>query len=294
MYEVEISLFREYLTLEKRASKNTVQAYIEDVGKFASFASKANFPSNLGRVTMSDIEAFIAHLYDASLNKRSQQRIISGIKAFFNFLVMSEIIEASPLRLISMPKSERPLPDVLSEEEIVRLLEGVDLSTPFGHRNRAILELMYSSGLRVSELANLKTSDILFDDQLIRITGKGDKTRIVPIGKTAIKFINFYLQEEAKHTSGKLFISRNGGSLTRAQIFNIVKQAAKVAEITKNISPHTLRHCFATHLLSNGANLRVIQELLGHESIATTEIYTHLEIEQLRKAVDLLPVKPSL
>lgn len=291
MTNSQLSLFKEYLLLEKKLSKNSVDAYCDDVAKFLDFVEKNNPDNDLTKISPQNVQAFLAKLYDMGLNRSSQQRIVSGVKSFFNFLVLTKKIETSPFRLISMPKSERPLPNVLSVEEVFAMLESVDLSTQLGHRNRAILELMYSSGLRVSEVCNIKIRDVLFDDALIKVTGKGDKNRIIPVGEIALKQIKLYLQTDADHDGGVLFVSRQGGQITRAQIFNIVKKVASNANITKKISPHTLRHCFASHLLANGANLRIIQALLGHESISTTEIYTHLEIKQLKEAVDLLPVK---
>lgn len=292
MSNSQLSLFKEYLLLEKKLSKNSVDAYCDDVAKFIDFIEKNNTEIDFNKISPQNVQAFLAQLYDMGLSRSSQQRIVSGVKSFFNFLVMTKKIETSPFRLISMPKSERPLPNVLSVEEVFAMLESVDLSAQQGHRNRAILELMYSSGLRVSEVCNIKIRDILFDDALIRVTGKGDKSRIIPVGEIALTQIKLYLQTDADHAGGVLFVSRQGGQLTRAQVFNIVRKAASNANIQKKISPHTLRHCFASHLLANGANLRIIQALLGHESISTTEIYTHLEIKQLKEAVDLLPVKP--
>lgn len=286
-----LSLFKEYLLLEKKLSKHSVDAYIRDVKKFLNFIEQNQISDNFGDINRSDVDSFIANLYDMALSKSSQQRTISGIKAFFNFLVLNEMIETSPFRLVTMPKSERKLPDTLSVDDVFGMLETVDLSTKFGHRNRAILELLYSCGLRVSELCDLKIKDVLFEDQLLRVTGKGDKTRIVPIGEIAIEQLKLYLQGNDDHNNGTIFISNKGGKLTRVQVFNIVRTAALNAGIKKNVSPHTLRHCYASHLLANGANLRIIQALLGHESISTTEIYTHVEISQLKQAVELLPVK---
>lgn len=294
MLNAQLSRFKEYLVLEKKLSKLTLDAYVRDVNKFINFTADKGYPNDPREINVAQIENFIASLYDLNLDKKSIQRIVSGNKNFFNFLILNGTIDSSPFRLISAPKSERSIPDILSVDEVTTILESVDLSTKLGHRNRAILELLYSSGLRVSELCNLKIDNVLFDDQLMRITGKGDKTRIVPIGSVALKQVRQYLDQNFEHKNGILFISNRGKGLTRAQVFNIVRDAALNAGIKKSISPHTLRHCFATHLLSNGANLRIVQALLGHESISTTEIYTHLEIGQLKKAVDLLPIKPHI
>ena len=287
MWDKFLTAFKEYLVLEKNLAHNTVEAYIRDAKKLAFWAqeNQINCPSEITRL---NIEDFLAWTKDQNLSKRSCQRIISATKALFKFLVDTEAVQTNPLRLIESPKTEKHLPDTLSIDEIDAIISSIDLSIPRGHRNRALLEVLYGCGLRVSEAINLKYSDIYTDDEIIRVTGKGDKTRLVPIGKMALKQIKLHSANASKKHSDYIFVGSKATPLSRVMAFNIVKEAVRNAGISKKISPHTLRHSFASHLLQKGANLRAIQEMLGHASITTTEIYTHLEIDDLRKAVEKL------
>jgi len=289
MWDKSLTAFKEYLVLEKNLAHNTVEAYISDVGKLAFWAQGNQIicPTN---ITRPDIEDFLAWTKDQNLSKKSCQRIISAIKALYKFLVDTEVIQTNPMRLIESPKTEKHLPDTLSVTEIDKVISSIDLSLPRGHRNRALLEILYGCGLRVSEAVNLKYSDIYSDDEIIRVTGKGDKTRLVPIGEIALKQLKLHSSstESSKKNSDYIFVGSKKTPLSRVMVFNIVKEAVRNAGINKQISPHTLRHSFASHLLQRGANLRAIQEMLGHASITTTEIYTHLDISDLRKAIEKL------
>lgn len=270
-------------------SSNSVEAYVRDAGKLKNyFSEKGILVKDIG---YDHLSGFIVDLHNLGINPRSQARIISGIKAFFKYLLMENIIENDPTELLESPKIGMKLPEFLSIFEIDKIIAAIDLSKKEGERNRAIIEVLYSCGLRVSELVNLKISEILFDDGFLKVTGKGNKERWVPIGKTAIKYINYYLEQSRNHQNPKkgsediLFLNRNGGKLTRVMIFTIIKNLSRKAGIEKNISPHTFRHSFATHLVDGGADLRAVQDMLGHESITTTEIYTHLDKEYLQSAI---------
>ncbi len=281
LWDAAIADFTVYLRLEKSLSENSTAAYRRDVEKLCDYACEKGLQSPI-KLTHRDISDFLAVLYDAGISKRSQARILSGIKAFYKFLLMEGRMDRSPAELIEAPKLGFYLPDVLSLEEIEALIVAVDVSRPDGHRNRAMLETLYGCGLRVSELISLHLSDLFFDDGFIRVVGKGDKQRLVPIGTAAIREIERYLEQRR---TGKInpksedivFLNRNGGGLSRVMVFSIIKQLAAKIGLTKNISPHTFRHSFATHLIENGADLRAVQEMLGHESILTTEIYTHVD-----------------
>ncbi len=287
IWKEKINDFRMYLKLEKSLSENTADAYVNDVNKLAGFTRK-----NPKYIDLEELEAFIYELNSVYISPRSQARIISGIKAFFNFLVLENEIEKNPAYLLESPKTGQKLPEVLSVEEIDKLQSKIDLSKPEGHRNKAITETLYSCGLRVSELVNLKISNLHFKEGFIIVTGKGSKQRLIPVGEKAIHEINYYKEHYRNHIKIKpgfediLFLNRRGAKLTREMIFLIVKQLAAKAEIKKNISPHTFRHSFATHLVEGGADLRAVQEMLGHESIITTEIYTHIDREYLRQVVN--------
>ncbi|HOA08787.1 MAG TPA: site-specific tyrosine recombinase XerD [Tenuifilaceae bacterium] len=279
-----------FLKLEKSLSKNSVAAYHTDMMKLYGFAEIIGVEPE--SVTGEQIQDFIAHLHDSGLSKRSQARIVSSVRGFYKYLLIEEVVDSDPTELIELPKTGRKLPEVLSVEEIDAMEAAVDLSMPDGHRNKAIIETLYSCGLRVSELVNLRLTDLFFDDGYVRVLGKGNKERLVPIGRKAIADINMYLSQrimvsitvDAK--SGNIvFLNRRGKQLTREMVFLIIKKYAKAAGITRNISPHTLRHSFATHLVEGGADLRAVQEMLGHESILTTEIYTHLDKEFLRETI---------
>ena len=289
-WETQIRSFKTYLQLEKSLSSNTVEAYLRDINGLRVFVSekKNNTPDTL---ELKDILKYIEDINLLGISARSQARIISGIKAFYKYLIIEDLIIVDPTDLLETPKIPEKLPVVLAIEEIDELISAIDLSTNEGHRNKAILETLYSCGLRVSELVGLKLSDCHFKDNYIIVTGKGDKQRIVPIGEKAINDINYYIEGYRNHMKinpdfeNILFLNRRGKQLTRVMIFTIIKRLAEKIELKKNISPHTFRHSFATHLLDGGADLRAIQEMLGHESIVTTEIYTHLDKEYLRDTI---------
>jgi len=278
--------YRTYMKLEKHLSANTIESYMRDLAQFAHFILH-RYDVEPKRVEREMIERYMEWIYSRGREKSSQARNLSGIKSFYNFLLLSDIIESSPAEHILPPKAARHLPDTLSVEEIDRIISTIDHSTTKGLRDRAILEVLYSCGLRVSELCELKLSDLFFGEGYIRVTGKGDKQRLVPISGIARDRIQLYL--EVRHTDSRsedtVFLNNRGSKLTRVMIFTIIKQATKLAGIDKKISPHTLRHSFATHLLEGGADIRQVQELLGHENILTTEIYTHLDTTHLRETV---------
>lgn len=269
-------------------SPKTVEAYIHDIEKLNNFLSGRK---NLEEVQLEDLQDFMASLYDDKMAARSQARIISGLKSFYHFLLFEHLIEHDPTELLDTPKIGRHLPEVLSIPEIEAILNTIDLSTAEGHRNKAIIEVMYGCGLRVSEVVNLRLSNLYFTENYIRIIGKGDKERLVPIGQTAQKAITLYVKgqrQQVKIKKGEedfVFLNRRGARLSREMIFMMIKKAAEDAGITKTISPHTFRHSFATHLVEGGADLRAVQEMLGHESITTTEIYTHLDREYIKSII---------
>ncbi len=283
--------FANYLKLERSLSDNSVQAYVRDVAKLKQFIDISNLDISPQKVTTQIIQDFLKYIGDLELSSYSQSRMLSGIKSFFAFLEYEEIIDENPALLIDSPKLGRKLPEVLNVTEIEQILEAIDHSTDEGQRNRAMLEVLYSSGLRVSELINLKLSNIYFDIGFLRIIGKGNKERLVPIGKSALKYLEIYIQEVRPKIEKKpgfenfAFLNRRGKSLTRVMIFTIIKDLTQKAGIQKNVSPHTFRHSFATHLVEGGADLRAVQEMLGHESITTTEIYTHLDREYLKQII---------
>jgi len=283
--------FKAYLQLERGLSENTLAAYMHDVSLLFDFLNLQKEGKSLNKVTYRDLKDFIAFVNKLGLGVYSQARIISGIRAFFKYLDLENAIEADPSELLESPKLGRKLPDVLDMGEIDKIIEAIDLSLPEGQRNRAIIETLYGCGLRVSELVNLKLSELYFNEGIISVTGKGDKQRLVPIGDEAKKSILLYLQydrvkiEPVKGNEDILFLNRRGKKLSRQMIFIIIKNLVEKAGIRKKISPHTFRHSFATHLVQNGADLRAVQDLLGHASIITTEIYTHLNREDLRKAI---------
>lgn len=277
-----------YLRLEKGLSFNTLQAYQRDLGKLTDFLHGTD--KEVITVTSDDLHEFIVWLGKQQIKPRSQARILSGLRSFYHFLLVEDYIQNDPTELIDMPYTDSKLPVFLTVEEVNRMLASIDLSLPAGQRNKAILEVLYSCGLRVSELVNLKLSDIYFEEEFISVTGKGNKQRLVPLSSVAIREIRFYLTDRnllpiKKGEEDILFLSKFGKRLTRVMIFYIIKEHAEKAGIDKTISPHTLRHSFATHLLEGGANLRIIQEMLGHESISTTEIYTHLSTDFLRSEI---------
>ena len=283
-----ISKYKMYLRLERSLSANTIAAYLDDLAKLLRFLDEEGLDV-LG-VTYEDLQQLVAGLHDIGIHPRSQARIISGIKSFYKFLLIDGYIQADPTELLETPKVGVKLPEILSVEEIDRILVSIDLTTAEGQRNRAMLEVLYSCGLRVSELVSLRIPDIYPNEEFIRVEGKGSKQRLVPISRTALREIQNYLYYRGEQVVKRgaediLFLNRRGAPLTRVMVFLIIKRQAELAGIHKNISPHTFRHSFATHLLEGGANLRAIQEMLGHEKITTTEIYTHIDREFLRKEI---------
>jgi len=284
--------YKAYLQLEKSLSDNSVEAYMRDLEKLTQYLQTINDVKTPADISLKDLEQFIQSIAKLGINATSQARIISGIKSFFKYCLIENIVVKDPAFLLEAPKLKRALPDVLSFEEIESIISKIDLSTPDGTRNKAILETMYSCGLRVSETVNLKISCLFLDIGFIRVIGKGDKERLVPIGSDAIKHIKIYKDNVRVHVAPKkdfediLFLSKFGKTLSRVMIFYIIKDLAKKAGITKNISPHTFRHSFATHLVEGGADLRAVQTMLGHESITTTEIYTHLDRDYLRETLN--------
>lgn len=280
--------FKRYLVLEKSYSPNTIEAYVRDVEKMLEFFDEAGVDYKSPK--LDDFTNFLVEISSMGIAVRSQARIISGIKQFYKYLVVEDILKDSPAELVEAPKIGRHLPSVLSVEEIDAIKGAIDLSKPEGHRNRAIIETMYSCGLRVSELVNLKMSNVFFDEKYVRVEGKGSKQRLVPISDTAIRDINNYLPwrrglDIKPGSSDYLFLNRRGSKLTRQMVFIMIKNFAEEAGVKTELSPHTLRHSFATHLLEGGANLRAIQQMLGHESILTTEIYTHISMDSLRNTI---------
>lgn len=286
-----IQIFRNYLKLERGLSENSITNYVLDVERLEEFLTAFDEVVSLVEVSEELIQEFLYKLA-SEVAPSTRARIISGLKNFYNFLILERYIEKSPMELIEVPKMDRKLPDVLTLEEIDLLFENIDHSTPEGYRNRVMLETMYSCGLRVSELIQLRLSDLFFQEGFIRVIGKGDKHRFVPIGSNTIGFITRYVNEVRSHilvkpkASDLVFLNRRGNGLTRAMIFTIVKNLGIETGILKSISPHTFRHSFATHLLENGADIRAIQLMMGHESITTTEIYTHISRERLREVLE--------
>ncbi|MBT7481523.1 MAG: site-specific tyrosine recombinase XerD [Flavobacteriales bacterium] len=288
-WEKSIKEFKSYLKIERSLSDNTIDSYLRDVQKLAKFSVDKDL--NELKITKSEVKEFIVSINKEGISARSQSRIISGIKAFYKYLILEDYITVNPIELIESPRIGMKLPDTLSVSEIDSLISAIDLSHPQGERNRAILEVLYSCGLRVSELTNLKLSNIRFKEGYVKVVGKGNKERFAPIGGIAIKFLKIYLKEIRTHQDIKkgsediVFLNRRGKQLTRVMIFTIIKDLSIKIGMKKKISPHTFRHSFATHLIEGGADLRAIQEMLGHESITTTEIYTHLDREYLRDAI---------
>lgn len=283
--------FKIFLQLEKNLSANTIEGYIHDVSRFEQYLSIQNIPREYNNITLEDLQNFILWLSELGITPRTQARNVSALRAFFRFLSYTNAIEKNPSSLLEAPKLGRKLPVVLSVAEIDHIVGAIDLSKPEGHRNRAIIETLYGCGLRVSELVHFKISDLYANEGFIRVKGKGSKERLVPIGSTALREIGYYLEKQRNHqvidpkAMNVLFLNRRGRVMTRVMIFNIVKDLALKAGIKKTISPHTFRHSFATHLIEGGADLRAVQEMLGHESIITTEIYTHLDRDYLRQAI---------
>ena len=285
----QIARFRQYLVYEKGLSPKSVEAYLHDVQLLADFLGE----DKIADATFEELQKFLKHLYESDFNARSQARIVSGMRAFFRYLIYANVREDDPTELLDAPKIGMHLPDVLTVEEIQSIMDVIDLSTPEGHRNRAMVEVMYGCGLRVSELVTLRLSNLFFDDGFIKVVGKGNKERLIPIGKTAINAVNQYVDGKRKLLKIKkgeedyVFLNRRGAHLTREMVFMLVKKWVAAAGIDKTVSPHMFRHSFATHLIEGGADLRAVQEMLGHESITTTEIYTHLDQDYLRTNIAL-------
>ena len=291
MWESYKKGFKAWLQLEKSLSDNSVEAYLRDIEKLTTFLIAQNITKAPVDIALIDLQQFVQFINGLGMTSTSQSRIISGIRSFYKYCLTEQITFTDPSMLLDVPKTKRALPDFLSFEEIENIIAQIDLSKPEGGRNKAILETMYSCGLRVSELINLKISCLYLDVGFIRVIGKGDKERLVPIGNDASKYIKIYKDEIRVHVNVKkdkediLFLNKFGNGLSRVMIFYIIKEMAAKAGITKNISPHTFRHSFATHLIEGGADLRAVQEMLGHESITTTEIYTHLDRDYLRSTL---------
>ncbi|HLP32739.1 MAG TPA: site-specific tyrosine recombinase XerD [Bacteroidia bacterium] len=283
--------YRSWLQLEKSLSHNSMEAYLHDVEKLLQFFAHKKLERTPENVTYEDLTEFIRWINELGMTATSQARIISGLKSFYKYLLIEDVLKKTPTELLEAPKTIRHLPDVLAVSEIDALIAAIDLSKPEGMRNKAILETMFSCGLRVSETVNLQISHIFFDDEFVKVTGKGDKERLVPIGQSAIKAIHLYKDNVRNHLEIKagnsdiLFLNRRGSKMSRGMIFYIIKELAKNIGLKKNISPHTFRHSFATALVEGGADLRAVQQMLGHESITTTEIYTHLDREYLRETL---------
>lgn len=291
MWESSRKGFKGYLQLERSMSDHSIAAYLRDVQKLEQYLAYTGRQVSPGEVSFTDLQACIHWIAEMGVTATTQARVISGIRAFYRYLLLEDMIKEDPTQLLETPKTKRKLPDVLSFEEIEAMLGIITLERPEGHRNRAILETMYGCGLRVSEVVQLKISEIYPEEGFVRITGKGDKERLVPIGKSALHHINIYNRQCRIHLPVKkgqediLFLNRRGSALSRVMIFLVIKEVAERAGIKKTVSPHTFRHSFATHLIEGGADLRAVQDMLGHESITTTEIYTHLDRDFLRSTL---------
>lgn len=289
--EEYIQDFTNYLKLEKGSSQNTIENYARDVRKLLQYMDLELPNKSFKHLSKKDIQSFLKFLHELGLNEHSQARILSGLRGFYKFLNLENIIVENPVELIEAPKLSRKLPDTLSYQEIQQIIEHIDMSSDEGVRNRAIIETLYSCGVRVSELTNLKRAHLFFDADFVKVIGKGDKERLIPIGSEAQKFINMYINEVRVHIPIKkgheqtVFLNRRGSGLSRVMVFYIIKDAVANAGIQKNVSPHTFRHSFATHLIEGGADLRAVQEMLGHSSITTTEIYTHLDQSYLQETI---------
>ncbi|TVQ13594.1 MAG: site-specific tyrosine recombinase XerD [Bacteroidetes bacterium] len=288
-WESHAKNFEMYLQLEKSLSSNSIEAYLRDLRRLSEYLEIKRLSPEVGQVSHQLLSEFILWIAQLGLSARSQARMISGIRAFFKFLILEDVVEKNPAAMLALPRLGRKLPQVLSVEEIDQMIATIDLSNAQGQRNRAILEILYGSGLRVSEAVELKISDVFFKEEFLKITGKGNKQRLVPLGSSAAKEMKIYLENHRNQVAVQkgfedhVFLNQRGRKLTRVMIFLVIKGLAEKAGIAKNISPHTMRHSFATHLVERGADLRAVQDMLGHESITTTEIYTHLDREYLRE-----------
>ena len=292
MWESYKKHFKAYLQLEKSLSDNSTQAYLHDIDKLTEYLLEKGIAKSPGDISLEDLQNFVHWVSDSGMTASSQARMISGIRTFYKYCQLEDIVKEDPSLLLQSPKTKRALPDVLDFAEIENIIAQIDVSKPEGARNKAILETMYSCGLRVSEAVNLRISQLYLDVGFIRVIGKGNKERLVPIGTSAVKYLTLYLKDIRVHIPVKpgnediVFINRRGAQISRVMIFLIIKDLVLKAGIKKTVSPHTFRHSFATHLIEGGANLRAVQEMLGHESITTTEIYTHLDREFLRKTLE--------
>ncbi|MBL7845617.1 MAG: site-specific tyrosine recombinase XerD [Cyclobacteriaceae bacterium] len=291
MWDLHIKHFGHYLKLERSLSENSIAAYVHDVELLKQYVELNKLKLSPLTITSKHLQAFLQYINELGMSAYSQARILSGIKGFYKYLMFEELIEKDPTELIEGPKIGRKLPDTLNVVEIEQLLEAIDLSKPEGARSRAMLEVLYSSGLRVSELVELKINNIYFDVGFLRVIGKGNKERLVPLGRSAMKHLKIYLEEVRVHVAVKkgfeayVFLNRFGKKISRVSVFTMIKGLAEQIGLKKTISPHTFRHSFATHLIEGGADLRAVQEMLGHESITTTEIYTHLDRDYLRQVI---------
>jgi len=290
-WKIYIQGFKSFLALEKSLSKNSIEAYLHDVDKVVQFLEFKKYDLSPKDIELTHLQEFLKWINELGMSAGTQARVISGIKGFYKYLLLENVLSTDPTALLEAPKLGRKLPDVLSVDDINKIIDAIDLSKSEGQRNKAMLETLYSCGLRVSELVDLKISNLYFNDGFIKVTGKGDKERLVPIGGAAVKQINSYKNEVRCHCLPQkdhedyLFLNRRGAKLSRIMVFIIIKQLAEKIGMKKHISPHTFRHSFATHLIEGGADLRAVQEMLGHESITTTEIYTHLDRDYLRQAI---------
>lgn len=290
-WEEQFLEYKTFLMLEKCLSVNSIEAYEHDIKLFRDYIEK-EFPDiTISQIQYKHLQNFLGELHSSGASSATQARIVSGVKSFFNYLYLYDLIADLPTELLDSPKINRKIPSVLTESEVVRMINSIELSSDLDYRNRAILQVMYGCGLRVSEVTELKVKDIFFEDGYLRVIGKGDKQRLVPINDRMVDAVNEYLERRHNLLKNKqyemfLFLNRRGAKLSRVMVFNIVKMCAKSGEFTKNISPHTLRHSFATHLLKGGADIRAVQDMLGHESITTTEIYTHLDNDYKHVAID--------
>lgn len=293
-WAVAIQSFRAYLLLERSMSQHTIEAYLNDVGKFVQWLELEARPLLPLAVRPADLTQFILWSNQLGLEATTQARLISGLRAFYKYLLVEDLLDEDPTELLESPRMRRKIPEVLSVHEIQAMLTAVDLSDPQGQRNRAMLEVLYACGLRVSELVNLRLTQLFLEANFLKILGKNNKERLVPIGAEAVKFLRTYLENVRnlqeniqKEAENVVFLNRRGGKMSRVMVFLLVKEFAAKAGVTKNISPHTFRHSFATHLVEGGADLKAVQDMLGHESITTTEIYTHLDTEYLKETIYL-------
>lgn len=290
-WDTYINQFKNYLRLERSLSDNSIEAYVHDIVKLKQFVDLSNLHIGPTAITAIHLQNFLEYINELGMTPHTQARVLSGIKAFYKYMMYDELIDQDPTALVEAPKLGRKLPDTLSYHEIEQLLQAIDHSTPEGQRNRAMLEVLYSSGLRVSELIDLRLTNVYEDVGFLRVIGKGNKERLVPIGREALKYLKIYTSEVRVHLNiapgheNYVFLNRRGKKLTRVMVFTIIKGLAKKTGMKKAISPHTFRHSFATHLIEGGADLRAVQEMLGHESITTTEIYTHLDRDYLRQVI---------